>query len=113
MQVVRPQGAPRAKVAVRAVCGTDAWEGRAGLLDGMATLFIPTGKACRVGLVRPELPADGPVPTTKLECASEPCTAEMIGGVGQALNAVLKPTAEQWATVRPSPEPESAAGTAQ
>lgn len=106
VQVVRPQGAPRAKVAVRAVCGSDAWEGRAGLLDGLATLFIPTGKPCRVGLVRPELPGDGPATTARLECATAPCTDEMIGGVGQALNAVLKPTAEQWATVRPPPEPD-------
>ncbi len=113
VQVVRPQGAPRAKVAVRAVCGSEAWEGRAGLLDGMATLFIPTGKVCRVGLVRPELPGDGPSTTAKLECASEPCAAEMLGGVGEALNAVLKPTVEQWAAVRPAPEPETAAGTAQ
>src|SRR5438132_4588732 len=56
VQVVRPSGAPRAKVAVRAVCGADAWEARAGLLDGRALLFVPHGAECRVGLVRPELP---------------------------------------------------------
>jgi hypothetical protein len=106
VQVARPQGAPRAKVAVRAVCGSDAWEGRAGLLDGLATLYIPTGRPCRVGLVRPELPGDGPVANTKLECSSALCTGEMTGGVGEALSAVLKPTAEQWAAVRPPPEPD-------
>jgi hypothetical protein len=108
-QVVRPQGAPRAKVAVRAVCGGEAWEARAGLLDGLATLFIPTGKPCRVGLVRPELPGDGPATEAKLECSSAPCSGEMIGGVGEALNAVLKPSAEQWAAVRPPPEPDASA----
>jgi hypothetical protein len=107
VQVVRPQGAPRAKVAVRAVCGGDAWEGRAGLLDGLATVFIPTGKPCRVGLVRPELQGDGPATTARLECAAAPCTGEMIGGVGQALSAVLKPSAEQWAAVRPPIEPDA------
>ena len=107
VQVVRPQGAPRAKVAVRAVCGADAWEGRAGLLDGLATLFIPAGRPCRAGLVRPELPGDGPVPHPKLSCSSEPCTGEMIGRVGEQLSAVLKPDAEQWAAVRPPLESDA------
>ena len=106
VQVVRPQGAPRAKVAVRAVCGGEAWEGRAGLLDGLATLYIPSGRPCRAGLVRPELPGDGPVPNTALSCSSQPCTAALIGRVGEQLNAELKPTAEQWAAVRPALEPD-------
>lgn len=114
VQVVRPQGAPRAKVAVRAVCGGEAWEGRAGLLDGLATLYIPSGKPCRAGLVRPELPGDGPVANATLACSSGACTEEMIGRVGEQLSAVLRPTAAQWAEVRPppEPEPEPGAGTA-
>src|SRR5438270_282276 len=74
VQVVRPQGAPRAKVAVRAVCGSDTWEARAGLLDGRAVLFVPHGKPCEVGLVRPELPGDGPVTQAAIDCAAQPCT---------------------------------------
>jgi hypothetical protein len=107
VQVVRPTGQPRAKVAVRAVCGTDAWEGRAGLVDGLATLFVPHGKPCRVGLVRAELPGDGPVTQAQLDCGSEPCTGELIGGVGEQLTATLTPSAEQWAAVRPPAEPDA------
>jgi len=59
VQVTRPQGQPRAKVAVRAVCGSETWEGRAGLLDGLATLYAPHGKALQVGLVRPSCPGTG------------------------------------------------------
>jgi hypothetical protein len=106
VQVVRPTGQPRAKVAVRAVCGADAWEGRAGLLDGLATLFVPHGKTCRAGLVRAELPDDGPPTQAQLDCASEPCTGEVVGRVGELLSAKLTPSAEQWAAVRPPPEPE-------
>jgi len=106
VQVVRPQGQPRAKVAVRAVCAGDTWEARAGVVDGLATLYVPHGKPCKAGLVRPELPGEGPVTTARLDCASSPCTAEMIGGVGETLHATLKPTPDQWAAVRPPPEPE-------
>ena len=106
VQVVRPQGQPRAKVAVRAVCGGATWEARAGLVDGLATLFVPHGKLCKVGLVRPELPGEGPVTEAKLDCASGPCSGELIAGVGETVNASLKPTSEQWAAVRPAPEPE-------
>ena len=109
VQVVRPQGAPRASVAVRAVCSgepAETWESRAGLLDGQAVLFVPHGRACRAGLVRAELAGDGPVTQASLDCAAQPCTGELIGGVGQALEAVLKPTPEQWAAVRPPPEPD-------
>jgi hypothetical protein len=115
VQVVRPEGQPRAAPAVRAVCaaapGEDApptWESRVGILDGRATLFLPHGRACRIGLVRPELgPKEaGPVTQTQLACASEPCTAELRGGVGQEVTATLKPSAKQWAAVRPAPEPD-------
>jgi hypothetical protein len=106
VQVARPQGSPRAPVAVRAVCGSDTWESRAGLLDGRAVLFVPHGKPCRAGLVRPELPSEGPVTQTALDCAAQPCTDELTGGVGQTVEASLKPTAEQWAAVRPPPEPD-------
>jgi hypothetical protein len=106
VQVVRPQGQPRAKVAVRAVCGSDTWESRAGVLDGLATLFVPAGKACRAGLVRPELPGAGPVTQARLECSSEPCTRELRAGVGQQVDVVLTPTSDQWAAVRPPPEPD-------
>jgi len=106
VKVVRPQGAPRAKVGVRAVCGASAWEARAGLLDGRALLYVPHGASCRVGLVRPELPGDGPPTQATLDCASEPCSPELSAGVGEEASAELKPTAEQWAAVRPPPEAE-------
>ena len=109
VEVVRPQGQPRAKVAVRAVCGSDTWESRAGLVDGLATLFVPHGKPCRVGLVRPELAGDGPVAQARLDCSLAPCSQELTGGVGETRNVVMKPTSEQWAAVRPAPEPEAAA----
>jgi len=115
VQVVRPEGQQRAAPAVRAVCavapGEDApptWEARAGLLDGRATLYLPHGRACRIGLVRPELPATEPGPVTepKLACASEPCTPELRGGVGEELSATLRPSPQQWTAVRPPPEPD-------
>lgn len=106
VEVVRPEGAPRAPVAVRAVCGGDTWEGRAGLLNGRATLYLPPGRPCRAGLVRPELPFDGPVAQPVLECGTQPCTRELTGGVGQELAATLRPSAGQWAAARPPPEPE-------
>ena len=107
-RVVRPQGQPRAKVAVRAVCGAETWEARGGVLDGLATLFVPPGKPCRVGLVRPELPGDGPVTDARLDCSAAPCAPEVIAGVGERVEVVLTPNPEQWATVRPAPEPDSA-----
>lgn len=109
VRVVRPEGAPRAAVAVRAVCEgnpKETWEARAGLLDGRARLFVPAGKACRAGLVRPELPGEGPATQATLDCQAEPCTGELTGSVGQDLEAILKPTAEQWAAVRPPAEPD-------
>ena len=112
VEVTRPDGQPRATVAVRAVCaapGTEhpeAWEARAGLLDGRAILFVPHGARCRVGLVRPELPADGPPTQASLECATEPCSGELTAGVGEEVTASLKPTPQQGAAVRPPPEPE-------
>ena len=109
VQVTRPQGAPRAAVAVRAVCPgspPETWEARAGLVDGRAVLFVPHGKSCRAGLVRPELRGEGPVTQARLGCADLPCTGELTGGVGQELDAVLNPTVEQWMAVRPPPEPD-------
>ena len=115
VQVVRPEGQPRAAPAVRAVCasvpGDEApptWESRAGLLDGRAILFLPHGRACRIGLVRPELSAKdaGPVTDAKLACGSAPCTPELHVGVGQEISATLRPTSEQWSAVRPAPEPD-------
>jgi hypothetical protein len=105
-QVVRPQGQPRAKVAVRAVCGAETWEARGGVVDGLATLFVPAGKSCRVGLVRPELPGDGPVTEAKLDCSTAPCTSPVVAGVGERISVVLTPSPEQWAAVRPPPEPD-------
>ena len=52
------------------------------------------------------IPRDGPVTEAKLLCGEQPCTPEVIGGVGEVLEATLKPTAEQWAAVRPPPEPD-------
>ncbi|MFL5311142.1 MAG: hypothetical protein ACJ79H_11875 [Myxococcales bacterium] len=115
VQVVRPRGEPRAAPAVRALCqqapGEDApptWEARAGLLDGRATLYLPHGRACRVGLVRPELPAaqPGPVADAKLACEAGPCTPELRGGVGEELQVVLAPSRAQWEAARPPPEPD-------
>jgi len=115
VQVVRPRGEPRAAPAIRAVCeavpGDDApptWEARAGLLDGRATLYLPHGRACRIGLTRPELPpgAPGPVTDARLACESGPCTPELRGGVGEELHVVLAPNPEQWQAARPPPEPE-------
>ena len=46
--------------------------------------------------------------------ARSSCTTETepTGGVGEALSVVLKPTAEQWASVRPPPEPDRQEETA-
>jgi hypothetical protein len=114
--VQRPPGAPRAAVAVRAVCPppegapplAQSWEARAGLLDGRALLWLPHGRSCRAGLVRAELPAKQPGPVTRplLDCGNEPCTEPIEGGVGQELAAQLAPTREQWEAVRPPPEPD-------
>jgi hypothetical protein len=106
VQVVRPEGAPRAKVAVRAVCPGGAWEARAGLLDGRALLFVPHGAQCKVGLVRPELPSDGPPTQAVLDCGNEPCSGELSAGVGEQASVLFKPTAEQWGAIRPPPEPD-------
>lgn len=136
VRVLRPTGSPRAAVAVRALCpppaggGPDnppavppapppapppaappaapieSWESRAGLLDGRAVLWLPHGRPCRAGLVRPEVQYEGPVARPSLDCAAEPCTAELTAGVGQAVEATLAPTAAQWEAVRPPPEPD-------
>lgn len=117
VSVRRPAGAPRAAVAVRAVCPAadgssppQSWEARAGVLDGTALLWLPHGRTCRAGLVRPELPArqPGPVARPLLGCDDEPCTAPVQGGVGQELTAQLEPTRAQWEAVRPPPEPDPA-----
>jgi hypothetical protein len=110
VEVVRPQGGVRAAAAVRAVCeGGDTWESRIGVLDGRATLWIPHGARCRVGLVRPELPraAPGPVTDGRLSCVTLPCSAEISASVGEQVEVTLRPTPEQWAQVRPPPEPDA------
>jgi hypothetical protein len=114
VEVARPAGAPRAAVAVRAICGTEAgqaaaatWEARAGLLDGRALLFVPHGKTCRLGLVRAELAYDGPVTSTELDCDHQPCSRDLTGGVNELLSAKLAPTREQWDAIRPPPEPDA------
>jgi hypothetical protein len=108
VEVVRPGGAPRAAIAVRAVCGEsrETWEARAGLLDGRALLFVPHGKSCRVGLVRAELPYDGPVTSTELDCEQEPCSGDLTAGVNEQVSAKFAPTPEQWERIRPPPEPD-------
>jgi hypothetical protein len=109
VEVKRPTGAPRAAPAVRAVCAgepPDTWEARAGLLDGRALLYVPHGRACRVGLVRAELPGAGPSTSAQLDCEHQPCSAEVTGGVGQLNEVRFEPTREQWEAVRPPPEPE-------
>ena len=107
VDVARPAGAPRAAVAVRAICGSSTWEARAGLLDGRALLFVPHGKTCRLGLVRAELPYDGPVTSTQLDCDNQPCSGDLTGGVNELLSAKLAPTREQWDAIRPPPEPDA------
>jgi hypothetical protein len=111
--VVRPQGAVRAAVAVRAVCEKRAddpfalaWESRAGILDERATLWLPPGHACRVGLVRPELPRMNPgAPSdATLSCDVAPCSGELRAGVGDQVDVTLRPTSRQWQAVRPAPE---------
>jgi hypothetical protein len=82
----------------------ESWESRAGLLDGRAVLWLPHGRACRAGLVRPEVQYEGPVAQPVLDCAQEPCTPELTAGVGEQLEAALSPTAAQWEVVRPPPE---------
>ena len=109
VRIVRPTGAPRAPVAVRAVCPGDpveSWEGRAGLLEGRVLLWLPHGRACRAGLVRPELPYDGPVANPVLDCDAQPCTGVVTGGVGEELSATFTPTVAQWMAVRPALEPD-------
>jgi hypothetical protein len=110
VEVVRPLEGVRAAPAVRAVCaGGDTWEARVGVLDGRATLWVPHGARCRVGLVRPELPrsAPGPVTDAKLSCEALPCSAEISASVGQEIDVTLRPTREQWAEARPPPDPDS------
>jgi hypothetical protein len=109
VSIRRPTGAPRAAVAVRAVCDGDpaaAWEARAGILDGRALVYVPHGRNCRAGLVRAELPSAGPVTAAQLDCDHEPCSAEVSAGVGQLRELALTPTREQWEAVRPPPEPD-------
>jgi hypothetical protein len=116
VHVQRPSGAPRANVAVRGYCPPErglaavAWEARAGLMDGLARLWLPTGRACRAGLVRPDLPNHkaGLVARPELDCAQTVCTAEVQGGVGAFLEGELRPDLAQWLAVRPPLEPDPA-----
>ena len=110
VEVIRPKGAVRAALAVRAVCEAgDTWEARVGVLDGRATLWIPHGSRCRVGLVRPELARanPGPVTDSKLACGTLPCSPEISALVGEQIDVTLRPTPEQWEQARPPPEPDS------
>jgi hypothetical protein len=107
VEVVRPTGAPRAAVAVRAVCGSETWEARSGLLDGRTTLYVPHGQACRVGLVRAELDGSGPVSSTELDCSNQPCKDGLNGGIAQELNVKFIPTRDQWEAIRPPAEPDA------
>jgi hypothetical protein len=115
VHVVRPEGATRAAPAVRAVCEKTAgdplaqtWETRSGLLDETATVWLPHGRACRIGLVRPELRrgASGPASDSSLTCSATPCTGELRAGVGEQLQLTLRPSLAQWEAVRPAPEPD-------
>lgn len=114
VHVARPEGVARAAPAVRAVCqgsGGDpaqTWETRAGILDERATVWLPPGRPCRIGLVRPELArgASGPSTDARLSCATAPCTKELRAGVGEQLEVALRPSPEQWEAMRPPPEPE-------
>ena len=107
VEVTRPNGAPRAAIAVRAVCGGETWEARAGLLDGRAMLYVPHGQVCRVGLVRAELAGNGPVTSTQLDCDRQPCKDGLNGGVNQELSVKFAPSAEQWEAIRPPAEPDA------
>lgn len=107
----RPAGSPRAPIAARALCdGGESWETRLGLLNNQATLYVPHGKRCRIGLVHPELSAEvgaGPVAQPTLDCAAFPCSEPVEGGVGQTLEVTLKATPQQWEALRPPPVPDA------
>lgn len=117
VHVQRPLGAPRANLAVRGYCPPErgqpavAWEARAGLMDGLARLWLPKGRSCRAGLVRPELPEHQPglVARPGLDCDQTPCTPAVQGGVGAYLEGELTPTPAQWLAVRPPIEPDPVA----
>lgn len=114
VEVLRPKGAPRAAMAVRAVCPASesgpavGWEARTGVLGGPAVLWLPHGRACRAGLVHAELGARGAglSPHPVLECEELPCTGPLEAGVGGHVEAVLEPTAGQWTLARPAIEPD-------
>jgi hypothetical protein len=109
--VARPEGGPRAAVAVRAVCDgqpAQGWEARSGLLDGVALLYVPRGASCRVGLLAGELRfVGGKPPALELDCARLPCSEPFTAAPGERRLIALKPTAAQWELARPPPEPES------
>ncbi len=113
--VKRPRGAPRARMAVRALCpatqtGAEAaWEARAAVISGDAVLWIPFGRECRLGLVQPSLPdgRSGLVEHATLDCAQSLCSAPLSGPSGASIDVVLEPTPAQWEAARPPPEPES------
>lgn len=115
VSVARPQGAPRASPAIRAVCEPKAgqpaqgWEARAGLLDGTALLYLPRDSSCRLGLVPGARGfVNGPPESTELACDSLPCEA-ISGQPGARLAVKLTPSREQWDAARPPPEPDEAA----
>ena len=114
VEVLRPKGAIRSAVAVRAVCEATAsspavaWEARTAVLGGPAVLWIPPGRKCRAGLVHPELGARkaGLSPRVTLECDLLPCSGDLEAGVGGHLEAQLAPTDAQWLEARPALEPD-------
>ena len=115
VEVLRPKGAPRAAMAVRAVCPATehgpavAWEARTGVLGGPAVLWIPHGRACRAGLVHADLGprSAGLSPHPVLECEALPCTGALEAGVGGHVEAAVEPTVEQWTAARPAIEPDA------
>jgi hypothetical protein len=115
VEVLRPKGAVRAAMAVRAVCEATAggaqavaWEARTAVLGGAAVLWIPHGRKCRAGLVHPELGARkaGLSPRVTLECEKLPCSGDLEAGVGGHVEAQLKPDERQWTDARPAFEPD-------
>jgi hypothetical protein len=114
VEVLRPKGAVRSAMAVRAVCEATpgapavAWESRTAVLGGPAVLWMPHGRKCRVGLVHPEMGARwaGLSPRVSLECENLPCSGELEAGVGGHVDAQLAPTVEQWVDARPAAEPD-------
>ncbi len=114
IQVKRPHGAARSAVAVRAVCPATQtapearWEARASILSGNTLLWLPFGRECRAGLVKPSLPTEqGAIAlSSELDCTNEPCTGLLSANIGGDIDTSIEPTLEQWNAVRPPPRPD-------